>query len=78
MKNEFSIDAENIATEFDKLKEKTLEEKLKIIQKNYLTKGCDGKYCENMELCKYDHGCSYKLNNVGCYNYCAKNYFEEK
>lgn len=77
MKNELSIDAKNIAIEFDKLKEKTLEEKLKIIQENYLTNGCNKEYIENMDFCKYNHGCSYKLNIVNCFNYCAKNFKDD-
>jgi hypothetical protein len=77
MKHELSNDAENVAIQFDKLKELSLEEKLKIIQENYLTQGCDGAHVNNLDLCSYEHGCSYKLNKSCGYDHCMKEFKEE-
>lgn len=78
MKKELSNDAENVAIQLDKLEENmSLEEKLQHINKHYLTEGCDGKYVNNLDLCKYEHGCSYKLNKSCGYDHCMKE-FKEK
>lgn len=60
-----------------KMKEMSLEDKLKLINDNYKPTGCQGEYvCKSGNYCDYKFGCSFQLEYAAD-TFCAREWNEE-
>jgi hypothetical protein len=61
-----------------KMKEMSLEDKLKLINDNYKPKGCQGEYVTGTgNTCEYGFGCSFQLEYTPQTCYCLRSWEEE-